>query len=1358
MKLDSIIYDKESLANTLIQQWTTNSPLFSSIYPSDTTNALVNVFASYGAMLQYMLVSAMANCYTETAFSDRGIYQLAVTLGNVIRGNNSALTRVDIEKNNLIGVSTTIPSGTKFKINNKSFFNPYGILFPAGVSKVSNITLLQGEKIELTKVTSGMPYERFYFSSDFKCNHNYVTVKVNGENWSVSDSFLDYDKSYISTNEALNVVVLKTDADGRSYIKFGDNQLGNLPAVGSSVQISYVSNDGEQGNINETNVEGKLDTELVYLDGNNNQQALSVEIKTTTTAYGGSGTQSIETLRHTSPYVFASGHRAIRRQDYNAILQSQCGYLTTNTWGEYEEANDAGAYDSIMMNMVYYTGLKSFVNYPFTTVGEITNLAEYQGTIGSTKGFYGSHMVKIVNKKDEGDYVTLQDTGAKGFLFINDNNIDKRDSILPIWNITSSETNNTAYEYSLATNDYIRDPGSLYQVNDRLSILNNNIDTGLTLRVAEVDENGGVVRLEIQKKYMNVLMTNMSPSNLSERFTTKYLSKEGTGSGLVVSLNYVGEYKSDFIRTINDGAEGESQEYPISNAMSSKPDADFYQSLKKPSLLNPVQILLDYTNVGGKGIAGIKFKSAKASSSAPFIGKFAMYGTLEENIDEKFGYENIRNNNKWTRIIDVTEISDPYAEEDITWTDWIPTNCMINSEEFMRYKKFMIEIYSTDSSSTAVANGVSFSKMKILHEEDASFIYYNENGKLNIKFPIAGSPGPDGDGEVYLTKDLLDSNKYSLYDYDIKLDGITSTNGYKNGNILAYNLTSNGIKLGFTTEVIDIENQVFKTCLNGSTVLTGNVLAEMKQNGSLDEELVYNCELDPISNTIPYKSDYLYKYEQSQNGRDVIHIDKATPEIGMFVYDDKGNIKGVVGSVDGSTMVVEMYPVGSGSVVYSTTSIHLYPLTLETDDGTTTVYVESTPNAGSPIFNLNYEPIGYIASIDDSELPGSITSGSDENEPQGPTYTDPESTTGKLTPIRTLSVSLSSLGSHTIDYNGRTFPVEVTELSTLKYSIFFNQSDETKSGFTLENIENVKYICLKGKFFNIYVTNETPVEGDIAYDFDYLPIGKISKVIPATGNSPLNLSVLYDDGSLENNFINTNYKTEGNRRGFGYKLGDLIEINGSGGQLKLEVAKVDERSGVEILDWKSTRAIHNKNIDLNGICETTTNGNGKGLKVNLIEIPMSGANGITGNGATIRITSNNNLASLVSFKGNRIDSQDVNYLDQPIIDKYNHFTTYMEFKQPEVYQIDIMVKVSLSTSAAITSSMIMQQINNNVNEVFALKPTSMGKGLKISDIYTAVMKTPNVDWCKVIKPTDNITIPRNSTMVLANLTIKEITE
>ena len=341
MKLDSIIYDKDTLASTLTQQWLTDSPMFTSMYPSETTTALVNVFAAYGAMIQYCLISAMANCYTDSAFSDRGIYQLAVTLGNSIHGNNSSTVRVKMTKNSLIGVDTNIPAGTQFKINDKLFFNPKEIAFPASLDTVSDIVLLQGERLQANFVTTGTPAERFYFASDFKCNTNQVSVTVNNEVCSVSDSFLDYDKSYITSDKEMNVVVLRTDADGRSYIKLGNNQLGNLPPAGSTVQVTYISNDGSNGNIGEIDAEGKLTSELIYTDGNGNQKNLDVTISTLTTAYGGFDTQSIESLRYTSPYVFASGHRAIRRQDYRAILQSQCGYITSNVWGEYEEAKAA---------------------------------------------------------------------------------------------------------------------------------------------------------------------------------------------------------------------------------------------------------------------------------------------------------------------------------------------------------------------------------------------------------------------------------------------------------------------------------------------------------------------------------------------------------------------------------------------------------------------------------------------------------------------------------------------------------------------------------------------------------------------------------------------------------------------------------------------------------------------------------------------------------------------------------------------------------------------------------------------------------------------------------------------------------
>ena len=69
MKLDNIIYDVNSLALAIAEQWNNESETFKAMYPSDTATALINVFAGYGAMLQYMLLGAVANCYTTTAFS-----------------------------------------------------------------------------------------------------------------------------------------------------------------------------------------------------------------------------------------------------------------------------------------------------------------------------------------------------------------------------------------------------------------------------------------------------------------------------------------------------------------------------------------------------------------------------------------------------------------------------------------------------------------------------------------------------------------------------------------------------------------------------------------------------------------------------------------------------------------------------------------------------------------------------------------------------------------------------------------------------------------------------------------------------------------------------------------------------------------------------------------------------------------------------------------------------------------------------------------------------------------------------------------------------------------------------------------
>ena len=68
-------------------------------------------------MVSYQIVSAMANAYTDTAYSETGIHQLAETLGNRLHGNISSEIYVSIERTTLRGIQNVIiPVGSKFVI------------------------------------------------------------------------------------------------------------------------------------------------------------------------------------------------------------------------------------------------------------------------------------------------------------------------------------------------------------------------------------------------------------------------------------------------------------------------------------------------------------------------------------------------------------------------------------------------------------------------------------------------------------------------------------------------------------------------------------------------------------------------------------------------------------------------------------------------------------------------------------------------------------------------------------------------------------------------------------------------------------------------------------------------------------------------------------------------------------------------------------------------------------------------------------------------------------------------------------------------------------------------------------------
>lgn len=1073
MKLDNIIYDVDSLANAIAEQWNSESEAFKAMYPSDTAIALINVFAGYGCMLQYMLLGAVANCYTSTAFSKAGIYQLAETLGNNLHGNLSSQVLVAISKNNLITQEVTIPANTQFMIKGKKFFNPTAIILPQNSNFVEDIILVQGEILTVSQVTSGIPNEKFYFSDDFKANPNYIHVYINGEEWNVVDSFLEYDKNYIIDTTQMNSVMLKTEADGRSCIKVGDNQLAALPMSGSNIVIEYVSNDGSNGNISEVGVNGSLLTSLIEFDqATQTNEALSLNIITTSTAFGGANTQSIDILRYSSPYVFASGHRAVRRQDYIAMLLNECGYLAANVWGEYEEAEKIGAYDALMMNMVYYTGIKSFQTYPEFTVGRLTKASDYTGTLNSTTGFWGSFSIIINNLTTQAETITFKDNGANGYLFIDDNEQDPRDSILPLW------------------------------------------------KAALADED-------------------------------------------------------DFITSDNDTYNtepGYEDAHSITNACSDNTDDnEYYASMHEPTLQKPVQIFINFDELpdenpykNGAVISGFKLKE---STKVTYPGTVAMFATrsLTTFTEDRI---NIRNSKNWDKIVPRTKLENPSTKIRTDadgnpridyWSDWISTNTFTGESSqgqpvfSQNYKYYVIEFYSS-SAVTLPTAVIGFKSIKFLLSDDASILYYKNQGKFALKFPESTSPGPSQDDTpgTTINMDLINTDAFPLYNYITSISDVTTQNDYRDGNMLAYKYLDQQTN-DITTFMVKVINTDLGSCsvyLNNSTTLVGKSAINI-ENGSLS----------------------------------------TTP-----VYEE----------------TVAKQPINPGEGYTNNSILYL-------SDGTTENIVPT----------LRMKPL---------------------NVSEG----------GKITSL------------------------------TLLPDPAFDKAYSVGAAYVGE--------------FNTYCS-----------DLD-------------ARNCQVNISAKTCSGiATDITIVNG---------GSGYAVGDKVHVS---------IESMEYMATIYTVDAGEVKGLK---LEVADSSESSTHGTG-------LVISMPNRNG---RGGKIRIDSSENLTVTATFTGNRIDSEDLTQMDQPIIKKYNHFTTYIEFKQPAIRQEELLVQVSLQRDLAVTSGIVIQNISNALYQLFNLKPDSIGQGIKLSKLYTTIMNVEGVEWCKVIEPTGNIDVEINELLVPSKINIIDVTE
>ena len=166
-----------------------------------------------------------------------------------------------------------------------------------------------------------------------------LTVKVKpNESSTTSDTYSRVDNV---TNLTANsrVYFISEGEDMRYEIKFGDDSIGRSLKDGEVVVLEYLTTQGSAAN--DTN---KLTFKGIVEDSNSRRYAAStIDLDVTTSAYGGSDPESVESIKYNAPRFYSAQYRAVTAQDY-AVLTKKV----------YDNAKSVVAYGGDSLNPPIY--------------------------------------------------------------------------------------------------------------------------------------------------------------------------------------------------------------------------------------------------------------------------------------------------------------------------------------------------------------------------------------------------------------------------------------------------------------------------------------------------------------------------------------------------------------------------------------------------------------------------------------------------------------------------------------------------------------------------------------------------------------------------------------------------------------------------------------------------------------------------------------------------------------------------------------------------------------------------------------------------------------------------------------------
>ena len=181
---------------------------------------------------------------------------------------------------------------------------------------ITNLNIKEGTLSNASYIIPDSDNNRKYKINDRNVDISTVTVRVQTSQtdtsgltdiWSRAGDFTDI------TSQS-NVFWIEENTVGEFEIYFGDGLLGKKPEAGNVITLTYLITNGTPAN-GAGNNDSSSQRSFVYNNASN-----TVEVKSV--AGGGTDLESVDTIRFKAPRAFASQNRAVTKNDYSSLVET----------------------------------------------------------------------------------------------------------------------------------------------------------------------------------------------------------------------------------------------------------------------------------------------------------------------------------------------------------------------------------------------------------------------------------------------------------------------------------------------------------------------------------------------------------------------------------------------------------------------------------------------------------------------------------------------------------------------------------------------------------------------------------------------------------------------------------------------------------------------------------------------------------------------------------------------------------------------------------------------------------------------------------------------------------------------------